>query len=88
MQVSVLIRTGFPVITNDEIFEAMSECGPVSYIHRVDAVRHCTIVRFRSADAVIQALKVKQIAGENVLVTNYTESRLKVPDFQTITLIN
>lgn len=75
-------KDGIPVITNDEIFQAMSECGPVSYIHRVDAVRHCTIVRFCSTDAVIQALKVKQIAGENVLVTNYTESRLKEHGFE------
>ncbi|XP_039432134.1 uncharacterized protein LOC120414878 [Culex pipiens pallens] len=72
-KLAVLLQGTNTFITNDEIFEAMSECGPVSYIHRVDAVRHCTIVRFRSTDAVIQALKVKQIAGENVLLTNYTE---------------
>lgn len=72
----------FAVLTNDEIYQAMNECGRVSYIHRVDSTRFCTIVRFRFAIAVSQAMRLKQIAGENVTVVRYTERRCFVGEFE------
>ncbi|KAL9694272.1 hypothetical protein quinque_013557 [Culex quinquefasciatus] len=70
---AVLLKRTNVFLTNDEIYQAMNECGRVSYIHRVDSTRFCTIVRFRFAIAVAQAMRLKQIAGENVTVVRYTE---------------
>ncbi|XP_055547498.1 uncharacterized protein LOC129731336 isoform X2 [Wyeomyia smithii] len=70
---AVLIKRTSIYLTNDEIFQAMNECGRVVYIHRVDATRFCTVVRFQFYIAVKQALSVKQIAQENVYVTKYTD---------------
>uniref|UniRef100_A0A8D8IER6 (northern house mosquito) hypothetical protein n=1 Tax=Culex pipiens TaxID=7175 RepID=A0A8D8IER6_CULPI len=70
---AVLLKRTNVFLTNDEIYQAMNECGRVSYIHRVDSTRFCTIVRFRFAIAVSQAMRLKQIAGENVSVVRYTE---------------
>ncbi|XP_053684889.1 uncharacterized protein LOC128734626 [Sabethes cyaneus] len=70
---AVLLKRTNIFLTNDEIFQAMNECGRVAYIHRVDAVRLCTVVRFQFYIAVNQALSVKRIAQENVYVTKYTD---------------
>ncbi|XP_058467281.1 uncharacterized protein LOC131440216 [Malaya genurostris] len=70
---AVLLKRTNVYLTNDEIFQAMNECGRVNYIHRVDASRYSTIVRFQFYIALSQALKVKQIADENVYITKYTQ---------------
>ncbi|XP_065089543.1 uncharacterized protein LOC135710792 [Ochlerotatus camptorhynchus] len=70
---SVLLKRTNVYLTNDEIYQAMNECGRVAYIHRVDSMRYCTIVRFKFSIAVSQALKIKRLADENVYVTKYSE---------------
>ncbi|XP_055632083.1 uncharacterized protein LOC129771947 [Toxorhynchites rutilus septentrionalis] len=70
---AVLLKRTNVYLTNDEIFQAMNECGRVSYIHRVDSQRYCTIVRFQFYISVKQALKMKRIADENVYVTQYSD---------------
>ncbi|EAT37068.1 AAEL010887-PA [Aedes aegypti] len=70
---AVLLKRTNVYLTNDEIFQAMNECGRVAYIHRVDSARYCTIVRFMFSVAVMTALKVKRIADENVYITRFSE---------------
>ncbi|KXJ74554.1 hypothetical protein RP20_CCG013415 [Aedes albopictus] len=70
---AVLLKRTNVYLTNDEIFQAMNECGRVAYIHRVDSARYCTIVRFMFPVAVVTALKIKRVAEENVYITRFTE---------------
>ncbi|XP_053697415.1 uncharacterized protein LOC128744423 [Sabethes cyaneus] len=64
-------------LTNDEIFQAMENCGRVDLIYRLDTVNHNTIVHFESPTAVQVAVCIKEIAQENVSVTTFWKYRFQ-----------
>ncbi|XP_058812145.1 uncharacterized protein LOC131676821 isoform X2 [Topomyia yanbarensis] len=77
--VAVLSQQTSVYLTNDEIYNAMSYCGRVTYIHRMDSTM-CTIVRFESQACAQKALKITQIAGESVSLTLYEKQNYKGAD--------
>ncbi|XP_053694506.1 uncharacterized protein LOC128742236 [Sabethes cyaneus] len=67
---AVLLTNTSIFLTNEEIYEALSLCGAIKYLHRTSKR---AIVRFESPEAALRAVKVKQIAEEYVFISMYTE---------------